>query len=49
MKDLFIKTAQQKYWLDQLASIAEPIKAEAKEVEKAAEVVEAADATEAGE
>lgn len=34
MKDLFIKTAQQKYWLDQLASIAEPIKAEAKEVDE---------------
>jgi len=34
LKDLFIKTAQQKYWLDQLASIAEPIKAEAKEVDE---------------
>lgn len=34
MKDLFIKTAQQKYWLDQLASIAEPIRTEAKEVDE---------------
>lgn len=34
MKDLFIKTAQQKYWLDQLASIAEPIRNEAKEVDE---------------
>ena len=34
MKDLFIKTTQQKYWLDQLASIAEPIRTEAKEVDE---------------
>jgi len=34
LKDLFIKTAQQKYWLDQLASIAEPIRTEAKEVDE---------------
>jgi len=34
LKDLFIKTTQQKYWLDQLASIAEPIRTEAKEVDE---------------
>lgn len=34
MKDLFIKTKRQQYWLEQLASISEPIKAEAKEVDE---------------
>ncbi|MGE7953320.1 acyl-CoA dehydrogenase family protein [Lysinibacillus xylanilyticus] len=34
MKDLFIKTKRQEYWLEQLASISEPIKAEAKEVDE---------------
>ncbi len=34
MKDLFIKTKQQHHWLEQLASIAEPIKAEAAEVDE---------------
>ncbi|TQR29318.1 acyl-CoA dehydrogenase [Lysinibacillus sphaericus] len=34
MKNLFIKTKQQQYWLDQLASISESIKAEAKEVDE---------------
>lgn len=34
MKDLFIKTTQQKHWLDRLASIAEPIRREAKEVDE---------------
>ncbi|KOS61147.1 acyl-CoA/acyl-ACP dehydrogenase [Lysinibacillus agricola] len=34
MKDLFIKTKRQQYWLEQLASISESIKAEAKEVDE---------------
>ena len=34
MKNLFVKTKQQQYWLDQLASISESIKAEAKEVDE---------------
>ncbi len=34
LKDLFIKTERQQYWLEQLASISEPIKAEAKEVDE---------------
>lgn len=34
LKNLFVKTKQQQYWLDQLASISEPIKAEAKEVDE---------------
>lgn len=34
MKELFIKTERQQYWLEQLASIAEPIKSEAVEVDE---------------
>ncbi|MFJ7408570.1 MULTISPECIES: acyl-CoA dehydrogenase family protein [unclassified Lysinibacillus] len=34
MKELFIKTERQHYWLEQLASIAEPIKSEAVEVDE---------------
>ncbi|MGN4123577.1 acyl-CoA dehydrogenase family protein [Lysinibacillus sphaericus] len=34
MKDLFIKTKQQRHWLEELASIAESIKAEAVEVDE---------------
>ena len=34
MKELFIKTERQHYWLDQLASIAETIKAEAVDVDE---------------
>ena len=34
MKELFIKTERQRYWLEQLASIAEPIKSEAVEVDE---------------
>lgn len=34
MKDLFVKTERQRFWLDQLAAIAEPIKAEAVEVDE---------------
>lgn len=34
MKELFVKTEQQRHWLEQLASIAEPIKAEAREVDE---------------
>lgn len=34
MKDLFIKTEKQRYWLEKLASIAEPIKAEAVQVDE---------------
>lgn len=34
LKNLFVKTERQRYWLDQLAAIAEPIKAEAVEVDE---------------
>jgi alkylation response protein AidB-like acyl-CoA dehydrogenase len=34
LKELFIKTERQHYWLEQLASIAEPIKSEAVEVDE---------------
>ena len=34
MKNLFVKTERQRYWLDQLVAIAEPIKAEAVEVDE---------------
>ena len=34
MKNLFVKTERQRFWLDQLATIAEPIKAEAVEVDE---------------
>lgn len=34
MKELFVKTEQQRHWLEQLALIAEPIKAEAREVDE---------------
>lgn len=34
MKELFIKTERQRYWLEQLTSIAEPIKSEAVEVDE---------------
>lgn len=36
MKKLFVKTQQQRYWLEQLALIAEPIKAKAREVDEQA-------------
>ena len=34
MKELFVKTEQQRHWLEQLASIAQPIKAKAREVDE---------------
>lgn len=34
MKELFVKTAQQRHWLEKLTLIAEPIKAEAREVDE---------------
>ena len=34
MKELFIKTEQQRFWLEQLASIANPIKEKAREVDE---------------
>lgn len=36
LKKLFVKTQQQRYWLEQLALIAEPIKAKAREVDEQA-------------
>ena len=36
MKEIFVKTQQQRHWLEQLALIAEPIKAKAREVDEQA-------------
>lgn len=34
MKNLFVKTERQRFWLEQLAAIAEPIKSKAVEVDE---------------